>query len=167
MQQTNVALNTRTIETDLERLLRVWFESELRDGIVRFIVESREPEPGTSISVIPTREGCAPIVAFCENGGEIIYLTVGKNTVLEVPLEGRRYTKFENAGELAAIIQAVVAGRIEEILWTRDSTIVKSRATVFPDSGSPLIIKSYEASNPFSSLLKEEHKYLPYGNESP
>jgi hypothetical protein len=54
---------------------------------------------------------------------------------------------------------------MEETIWTRDSTIIKSAAKIFIDNGPPITIKTSQLSNPFSNLLKEEHKYLPYRNE--
>ncbi len=90
-------LNVNTLELALESLLGRLFEKNLVDGSVTLVVELTNSKQGSgkSILVKPTRLGCAPIIAFCENGSEIIYLTVGQNISLEVPLDGKRYTTLE------------------------------------------------------------------------
>lgn len=156
-------LDPRTIEKDLETLLRRFFEAEIARGIVTLNVELSQGQPsGKSISVQPSRSGAAPLVAFCENGGEIIYLTLGQNTPMEVPVEGKRYTEFENAAELIALLKAVATGKFEETLWLKDSEIVRSTGRIIIQDGSVIKIKASRLSNPFVSLEKRVCRYLPY-----
>lgn len=157
-------LNINTIESDLENLMRRLFESELRDREITLAVESVDDKQRSSrsIAIIPTRLGCAPIIVFCENGGAIIYLTIGRDTSLEVPLDGKRYTNLAGIEELIALIQAVAAGRFEEDIWMKGSKIVRSSAKIFLDNALPITIKNSSLINLFSTLEKREYKYLPY-----
>lgn len=159
-----IELDPNSIEDGLEILFRRLFEHELKAKDVSLMVEFvKDGETsGKNITLTPRRAGSAPIGAFCENGGEIIYLTVGQNTPLEVPVSGQRYTQFANAEELIALVQAVAAGRMEETIWTREANIVKSVGKIFVDNDRPITIKSSTLSNPFVSLKKKEYKYLPY-----
>lgn len=158
-------LNPHSIEDDLETLFRSLFEQEIKANKVSVRVERvKDGETsGTNITLTPRKRGCASIGAFCENDGEIIYLTVGQNTPLEVPLSGQRYTQFANSKELIALLQTVADGRLQETIWTRNGEILKSTGVIFIDSERPITIKSSNLFNPFLSLNKQEYKYLRYG----
>lgn len=154
-----------SIESDIEKLLSRVFEMYVKEGTVNLSVECANDahRSGKSISVIPRRLGAAPIIAYCENGGAVIYLTIGRNTSLELALEGNSYTNLKGAEELIAITKAVIEGRFEEDIWIRDSKIVKSVGRIFIDAGRPITItNSYFLTNPFVSLEKEVCMYLPY-----
>lgn len=158
-------LHVDTVERDLEEAFRVLLRDNLSGGDVSLSVAPvRDAEvSGKNITAMPGKPERAPINAFCENGGGVVYLTVGQNTPLEVPLEGRRYTDFAGGEELIALIKAVIAGRFEEDVWTSDSRIIKSEGRIFIDAERPVTIKNSPLFfNPFRSLTKQEYKYQPY-----
>ncbi len=159
-----IKLRSGTLESDLEDLLRQVFESEISSGDCRLIVEStrKGKDSGKSVSIEPTSHDCAQIIAFAENDGEIVYLTIGQNTVLEMPIHGGRYTNFEGAEELTRLVQAVGAGRFEETLWLKDSEIVKSVGTIFIGEGKRIEIRTSRLRNPFVRLSEKVVKYSPY-----
>ena len=166
MQEREHILNAQTIEDDLEGLFRQVFASEIADGNITLTTQSppnKEPS-GKIISIHPSRPGCAQITAFCENGGAIIYLTIGENTPLEVPVEGEDYTESKGAEEIITLVRTVAAGRFEETVWVRGSQVVRSVGRLFIDADRPIKIVDCELSKLFGVLFsrKQVHEYLPY-----
>src|SRR5439155_23745942 len=137
---------------------------EVDNGSVTvFIASARGGRTGRSVSVRRKSSCSAAVVGYAENDDDIVYLTSGRNTVLEVPIKGSRYTRFEGAEELIKLIQAVAAGNFEETLWLRDSEPVRSVGRIFVDEGAPIEIRTSSAfTNPFASSEKKTCRYLPY-----
>jgi hypothetical protein len=164
MKSEETRLDADTLEDDLERLFRRLFETEIHNGSITLLVEWTQNRrlAGKSVSVQPRCSECAPLVGYAENGDEIVYLTIGQNTTLDVPIRGQRYTKLQGAEELIKLIQAVAGGRFEETLWIRKSEIVKSVGKIFMDERPPTEIKTSKLTNPFVSLEKKGCKYQPY-----
>lgn len=161
-------LKQDTLESDLVILFRRLFEQGREQGKVSLTVQSGLSEEGRAVRVVvePRQTGCAPIYALAEDGDDTVYVTIGKSTPLEVPIQGGRYTAFQGSHELIALIQAVVAGKFEETVWRSNSDTVKSAGHIWvqdQDGGGLISIHgSFGFRNPLKRLKKEQFKYLPY-----
>jgi hypothetical protein len=156
------------IETQHVVFLQRLFRPCTTSGAARLDVE--HGDGGTGVTVQPTLRGRARIATFAENGSEVIYLTVGENTTLEVALSRSRYTRYTGLEELVALLNAVVEGRfVETTRVDRRGRIVSSSAVVtIGEAESAEQVELRESTvrlNPIARTVKRVHHYLPYGCE--
>lgn len=156
-----MSLNVTHIETELPELLTEVFDFRLIEA--KADVQIRHEGQGSSFSITPFESLYASVYAFYENGGPIIYLTVGENTVLEVPITGKRYTEETGEDELLGILRAIINLGFEETIWEIDGRVVKSIAKLPKMDGSePITIISSSLYNPFRHKSVHIRKYQPY-----
>jgi hypothetical protein len=150
-----------SVELEIPSFFKLELEPEARFGKVEVLIEHAPGRDGTSVRVEPKNPASARMEAFCERGNDIVYLTVGAHTHMEVPLEGCRYSRLAGLAELASIIGAVKRGEMSETLWSKHGRIVRSEASIRIADRRLKI----ESLSPFSlpfGRSKEVREYQPY-----
>lgn len=156
-----MSINIENIEFELTNLLNEELKHLVIEG--KAAINAQPEGNGFSFSLIPFDKKHASIYAFYENGGIIVYLTIGGNTVLEVPIEGKGYTNISGEEELLSIIRTIVNQGFEETIWESKGKIVKSVAKLFvKGENEPITIKGFVLHNPFSRKSVIVNKYTPY-----
>lgn len=159
-----------SMERDVLDLVQRLFGKALADGDVELIVSSRD-QGGKIISMIAKKPLCAEISIFVEDGDPSIYLTVGYNTEFEITLRGSWNEDQKDVEDTIAIIEAVVAGRFEEILWKRQGRLVKSYGKLYVDSAQGCRVLDMPGSgpgwNPFKrgGMEEQDIRYRAWGVE--
>lgn len=145
----------------MTRLLNEWFDAVLLKR--HAVIEVETTASGTSFSVVPFDERHARVDAYYENGLPIIYLTIADNTVLEVPIEGGRYTSRVGLDELRSIIQGVIEKGLDEDVWEVNGKVVRSVANLHvAGEDKPIRFDSASLHNPFAEKKKISKRYFPY-----
>jgi len=72
-----------------------------------------------------------------------VYLTLGKGTVFELPLKGKRYTNLPFFEELEAICKAVVLGKFEEGVSFVQDTVSSATGAVIIEGRKDMITDSW------------------------
>ncbi len=156
-----MSISIENIEFELTNLLNEELNHLVKEG--KAIINTQPEGNGFSFSLTPFDNRHASIYAFYENGGIIVYLTVGYNTVLEVPIEGKGYTNISGQEELLSIIRAVVNQGFEETIYENKGKIVKSVGKLFiKNETEPITMKNSTLHNPFSRMSIIVKKYIPY-----
>jgi hypothetical protein len=118
---------------------------------------------GQNFSVVPFDSRYPCIYLYYQNGEAIVFLTIGENTLLEIPLDGNGYTDKLDEYELITIIRTIVTEGFEEKIWKVGDKIVKSVARLFlDDSNKPTTIKTSSFYNPFARKVIVTNTYLNY-----
>lgn len=119
---------------------------------------------GKSVSVFPHETSCVPFSVYGEDGDHWVYVTVGRNTKLEIPLKGQCYTRLEGTREFFEVVSSLISVGFEETVRTdTDGRIVASAATLFVD-GRRVKVRSLT----LRSILgrsAETTRYVPYPPE--
>lgn len=156
-----ISIDLEWIETELPKLLAREFDMELLKAKAE--VNVNQEERGASISITPFDDHHASVYIFYENAGAIVYLTVGQNTVLEVPIKGHGYTDKSDEDELLSILHAAINRGFEETVWEIDGNIVRSEAElIIAGEANPLKIISSSLYNPFRKKKVIVKRYVPY-----
>lgn len=156
-----MSIDLERIEIELPKLLTREFDMELLKAKAE--VNVNHEDRGASISITPFDDRLASVYIFFENGGAIVYLTIGQNTVLEVPIKGHGYTDKSEEDELLSILHAVINRGFEETVWEIDGNIVRSKAELMiAEEANPLKIISSTLYNPFKKKEKIVKYYVPY-----
>jgi len=155
--------DVHSLAIEIEQVLNQLFGELIGCGDASLIVQPLRSVPGSRITLRPRNKFAAEIRIICEDSVDMIYMTAGESTSFEIPLEGGRYTQLREADEFIAIVRAIVDGKFREIICTRDSEIVRSKAVLEPENATPIQIKTAQS---LLGLLRrcQEHKrvYLPY-----
>lgn len=149
------------VELEIPKFFELELKPEARFGKVELVIDNAPGRGGISVRVEPKNPTSARMEAFCERGDDVVYLTVGAHTHMEVPLQGLRYSRLAGLAELASIIGAVKRGEMSETLWSKHGRIVRSEASL-RIADRLLKIKTL---SPFSlpfGRSKEVREYEPY-----
>lgn len=116
--------DTRDIEQEVLREVRTLVKG-LPEEAAKVSVELPSNVHGPILKVVPRSEGAAEIVIHIESPQQLD-LTIGRGCHFELYEENQR----ELLEELRRFLRAVVEGRLEETVWIRGDTVLKSKGRV-------------------------------------
>lgn len=158
--------NVVTLAEEVQETLRDLVAEPLSAGQASLVVErfSSGSAAGTQISLVPKRRDAAEIKIICEDGIDLIYMHVGRETALEVPLEGQRYTNLSNKEEFIAIVRAVVNGSFDEEVWIGNSGILRTEGRISIDPETVIRVRNVHKILRyfFTPSEKYSYHYVPY-----
>jgi hypothetical protein len=122
---------------------------------------------GTTVVMLsPPASSAARIVVNVESDESLATLIVGQGAVFEVPAGGRRYTNLDAEGEIRAICEAAILGRLREEVWIYRGEVVRARTEIVLD-GRPVRNSWRQLPQGFVWWAeKRTHTYSPYGPSS-
>ncbi len=162
-------MNINFIENELLNLLEVFLRKLLkRDNLPVEIIRN---ENGSSFILKAFQNKPNEIILTCLNGDPVIYLTIGNNNTLEIPIEGGRYTEQNNENELLLVLDSLISLGFEETITTKNNVITNSIIKIPLNNGeTPIILKTDNYNELFSNFksyffgIKEVtlNIYVPY-----
>ncbi len=156
-----MAINVNEIEAELTKCLITELNIHLLETKATVVFE--QEGSGRNFSVTPFNEYNPSIYVYYENGVPIVYITIGQNTVLEVPIEGNGYTDKNGELELLSILKCIMRKGFEEKVWKIKDKIIKSVAKLDLESETdPVTVSSSSLYNPFSHKTVVTKCYIPF-----
>ena len=93
-----------------------------------------------------------------------IYLALGAGSVFEIPLEGKRYTKFDLPEELEQLCKAVINGRFTEYVVRSSGKVIGATGELLPEKEGQPIKESWMklGLGLFKKKERTTYRYEPY-----
>jgi hypothetical protein len=147
----------KTVEDEIARIAR-----SLPDGAAKLTVEAGDTPTSKSIMLRPRNPAAAPIDVYVDPETEYVGVTLGRGTVFEVPIQGRRYSDLDFCDEIRAICLAAIRGDVSETVWFKGQEVVEARGRA--KIGSREVGDSWRAvfTSPFRRRTKRTFVYEPY-----
>jgi hypothetical protein len=120
---------------------------------------------GLVVSLAPRSRDAAPLKISAHNGDGTAYLQAGLGTLLEIVFHESTYRGVISLSEdFGPICEAVVAGRMKEVVWHRGKALVRCVTTIVLQDGKRW--RGYYSNSDASLLRIGESKrvvqYSPY-----
>jgi hypothetical protein len=125
-------------------------------------VTRTEDSDGRIFRILPSNPKSAPIEIVFEEGGQVFYVTIGKDIDVEIPTRGGRHTDCDGLDELWAFLEPATQGKVHEQVWFSGNEIVRSRTVIevlgrdIKTGGRVVFV------NPFSTKVKRIFDYEAY-----
>lgn len=114
---------------------------------------------GLVVTLAPRRPDAAALTMDAHNGSGTVHLHAGLGTLLEVVFPEDRYTGVTSLkAEFGPICEAVLAGRISEVVWHRGKELVRCSTRILLDNGTRW--RGYYSNSAASLLRIGESKQL-------
>jgi hypothetical protein len=146
---------------DVEYVVRDAFAHEIEAGAVSITYSETSVPLIQRLVITPASHESAPIAILWEPGVDMIYVSVGRNTSLEIDIG--RAGPGSAAQYLHDISRAIADGKLEECVWMKHDAVIRSSATLWV-MGRPLRLHSVRLFwNPFRrpALVQRYKPYLP------
>ena len=103
-------------------------------------------------------------MAWPAEGADLVYLTAGVATHLEVPAVGKRYTEKSGLEEVGALVRSVLEGRFRESVWMQGDRVVRAVGEFgFTDAEAAKVRFRHAIYLPCPRPVREDFNYLSYG----
>jgi hypothetical protein len=150
---------SRSVNEVISRLAQ-----SLPEGVATLAVK-RNPALGgewNSFILTPTRPSAARIHVDVDEDSGIVFLSLGRGAVFEVPPEGRRYSDLSQLDEVRALCLATIRGEFRETVWLKGEDVVGGRgsATVGSEEVGDLWRQLF--TNPLRLRKKRSFEYEAY-----
>jgi hypothetical protein len=156
-----MAINVNEIESELTKCLILELNIPLLETKATVLFE--QEGSGRNFSITPFFEYNPSIYVYYENTNPVVYVTIGQNTVLEVPIEGKGYTDKKDEFELLSILKCIVNKGFDEKVWKIKDRIIKSVAKLdLEGETDPVTISTSSLYNPFSHKTIVTKHYIPF-----
>lgn len=111
-------------------------------------------EEGTSLILKAFDTEPTEIIATYFDNCSIIYLSIGRNSTLECPVEGQEYTNKAGFDEFFLIVDSLILNGFEETLVRWNSKVIESSITIhLIDEEEPLVLSTTSVFDKFFSIL--------------
>jgi hypothetical protein len=147
----------RAVEEEMARLA-----SSLPDGVAKLAIEPGDTALSKDLILSPSNPAAAPIHIHVDHESDVIWVTIGRGAVFEVPREGHRYSDLAYLDEVRAICFAAIRGEVEETVWFKGEDVVGGTAKA--KIGSRETGDSWRQlfTNPLRHRTKKSFTYEPY-----
>jgi hypothetical protein len=119
---------------------------------------------GWTLRLVPARLGASLVEVRGVADGSVAWVTLGRDSTIEVQVHGWRPTEHESCVDaIEAICTAVAEGRFTETVWESDAGIVRSRGELQLPAG-PLPFSRQHARRPRrdNEVRSSAREFEPY-----